>query len=374
MNRALRLLAILFLSGCSSAAGPGSGSGGGGGNLQIPTAVYYVNLGTATNSIAAFSTAPVAGGGSPSALTGSPFSTTGSSSVGSPFGLAFKPGRGVLYAVNDSGTVSSFTVNADGTLTTLGAAASTGGTAASGVAVNPAGTFAAVANSANNSIHMFTVTNTGLTALGSPVTTGGLNGPVALAFSPDGSHLFAGNTGGSGVGISAFSVSGIGVLTAVSGSPFSTGGNLTEGLAISPDGSTLYAAVQDTAKIAALAIAGTGSLSALGTVSTCVAPIGIALNAGGSHLYVACAASNAVDVFTVSGAAVSHLAGPYATQSQKTAMVSLDGSGQLLVALDENSFGVTLFAVHADGTLNGAPAGLYSNGTTSGNQAAVLAR
>ncbi len=367
------MLAILLLSGCSSAAGPGSGSGGGGGNLQIPTAVYYVNLGTATNSIAAYSTAPVAGGGSPSALTGSPFSTTGSSSVGSPFGLAFRPGRGVLYAVNDAGTVSSFTVNADGTLTTLGAAANTGGTGASGVAVNSTGTFAAVANSANNSIQMFTVTGSGLAALGSPVMTGGLQTPASLAFSPDGSHLFAGNTGGSGVGISAFSVSGIGVLTAVSGSPFSTGGNLTEGLAISPDGSTLYAAVQDTAKIAALAIAGTGSLSALGTVSTCVAPIGLALNAGGSHLYVACAASNAVDVFSVSGAAVSHLAGPYATQSQKTAMVSLDGSGQLLVALDEISSGVTLFAVHADGTLNGAPAALYSNGTTSA-QAAVLAR
>jgi len=375
MHKAYRLLAALILTGCSSAAAPGSG-GGGGNPLPIPSAIFYVNLGTTTanNSVAAFSTAPVAGGGTPSALTGSPYNTTGSSSVGSPFGIAFKPGRGFLYAVNDTGTVSAFTVNADGTLATLGSAVSTGGTGASGIALNPAGTFAAAANSVNNTVQMFSVAVNGtLAAVGSPVGTGGLNAPAAVAFSQDGAHLYVSNNGGSG-GVSGFNVSILGALTAISGSPFASGGAATQGIVVSPNGSTVYAADQDTSKIAALAIAGDGSLSSQGTVSTATAPIGIALNAAGTILYVAAAASNAVDVFTVSGSSMSHLAGPYATQSTKTAMVSLDGSGKLLVALDELSFGATLFAVRPDGTLNGAPAPSYSIGTNSGHPAAVLAR
>jgi DNA-binding beta-propeller fold protein YncE len=363
--------AIAIGTGCT---GPGyNGNGGGGGNPTptppIPAGIYYVNTGENPNRVTAQNSAPVAGGGIPSNLPGSPFGTGQNGATGAPFGIALAKSGTVLYVVNSSmNNVTAFAVAADGTLTLI-AAGTTGvtGTGPSGICVDPASTRAAVADATSGSVDTFTISGTN--TLVAAHSAGGLNTPVTCAFSQDGTHVYV--TGAAG--IYGFNIDAGGALTPIAGSPYD---NTTPFQGIATTLTAAFAASQTASGLGVFLIQADGSLQFQQLLPTAAAPIGLALTPSGNAVYVACAGARAVDGFSINGVTLNRLGGaPYPTQANQSAYLSVSSAGNLLVVLSKIDLAVTLFAIKSDGSLGFAPANLYGIGVPAGaNPAAVVAR
>ena len=108
------------------------------------------------------------------------------------------------------------------------------------MAFSPSGGLLATANSGAGSVSVFSVAADGaLTPVGTPFTTGLGSGPMSVAFSPSGGLLATANKNVNTV--SVFSVAAGGALTAVTGSPFTTGTGPAS-VAFSPSGGLLATA------------------------------------------------------------------------------------------------------------------------------------
>ena len=369
-----RDLALLLI--CAAIAGcTGAGGGGGPGPTPtppIPAGDYYVNagLGPVNNEVFGLSTAPIAAGAGPTALPGSPYSTGNNGQSGAPFGIALaNPSGTVLYAVNDdAANVTAFPVNADGSLGTAIGPYATTGAGPSGICIDPTSTHAAVANTSANNVELFTIAANGALT---PVSNGsgnGLSGPIDCAFSSNG-FLYVTNSSGTG-GISAFSFPG-NALTPVPSSPFQAGTKY-QGIVVASG--VVFAASQISNNLFIASINVSGQLVSGSNFATDAAPIGVTITPNGKYLYVAAAGARVVDGYSITGTALSPLAGsPYQTQANKTAVVSVNGAGTLLVALDEVDFAVTVFAITSNGTLGYAPINEYSFNST-GNPLGIVAR
>jgi hypothetical protein len=117
-------------------------------------------------------------------------------------------------------------------------------------------------------VSVFTVgAGGGLTAVsGSPFATGGACcGADAVVVTPDGRHLYVTNFSGSG-SVSGFSVGASGALTPLPGSPWAAGTQPT-GLAITPNGEYLYATNGGASSVSAYAVGASGVLTPLGSMS-----------------------------------------------------------------------------------------------------------
>ena len=371
------LLVALTLTACTSGASSGGGGGsGGGGTTPIPSGIFYVNEGTASpNTVGAFSTSQIAGGGQLSPMAGSPIQVTGQDGhSGAPFGIALALGGTVLYVVNSNQpSITAFIVNSDGTLKTPAINSYALASTASGVCVDPASQFAAVVVTGNNSVQPYAINADGSLTAAASTTLNGLSTPIACTYSADSKYLYVSNNSGTG-GISGFIVGSGGSLLPIAGSPYATGpGNNFQGIVAST--TALFAANQAGNGLEILAIAANGALVSPSFFGTAFGPIGLALSPGGKYLYVAAAAKRAVDGYAVSGQSLIALAGtPYSTTATKTAMVSVNSAGTLLVALDEApDNAVTLFAINSNGTLSFAPTAEYVFGSGI-NPMAVVAR
>jgi 6-phosphogluconolactonase len=172
-----------------------------------------------------------------------------------PSAIAVTPSINALFVANSaSNSISSYTINTDGTLTAVSGTTPTGLTP-TGLAIDPAGKFLFVANqgwnndpnSGRSSVSVFAINGTGLAKVaGSPFTTipAGFsypNGtlPSGLVVSASGEFLYVASELANFV--SAFSVSSSGVLTPL-GVPFYNSGLGPAGLAITPKGDFLYVA------------------------------------------------------------------------------------------------------------------------------------
>jgi DNA-binding beta-propeller fold protein YncE len=370
--QALAALGIGAAIAAGAGCGPGANGGpGGGGNPPptpaIPADIYYVNTGETANRVTAQSSAPIVSGGIPSPLPGSPFATGQNGTTGAPFGIALAKGGTVLYAANsNSNNVTAFTVAANGTLTTIATTGVTGGTAPSGICVNPLSTLAAVVDT-SGAVDTFTINGAG--ALVNAHTANGLNTPVTCAFSQDGAHVYV----TSAAGIYGYSIDAAGNLASTLGSPY----NMPNGFqGIATSSVAVFAASLTTSALGVFLINADGSLSFQQFAPVAAAPYGVALTPSGNAVYIACAGLRAVDGFSVNGVALNRLAGaPYPTQANKSAYVSVSSAGNLLVVLDELDLAVTLFAINSDGTLGFAPTNIYGIGVPAGaNPAAVVAR
>ncbi len=137
-----------------------------------------------------------------------------------PFGSAMTPDGQFLFVSNPedgaNGTVSSFRVNANGTLTPVVQA----------LGVAPA------------------------------------NHPLNMAVSPDGDHLYVAARLSNSV--LAYTINANGTLTAVPGSPFGTGGTDGKGVAITPDGEHLYVSNNVSDNVSRFTVLPSGALTSAG--------------------------------------------------------------------------------------------------------------
>ena len=159
-----------------------------------------------------------------------------------PIWVSIDPLDRFVYVSNSTdGSVSGYKIGAGGSLSSLGAAFTTGFTAGAQVgnlAIDPSGQFLYATDTANNQVVGFTIgaVNGALTPLttGFPVqlattpTPGA--GPVPITIDPSGDFLYVGNTYNDT--ISEFSVNSAGQLTQITGSPLSFSGSGANGFAI----------------------------------------------------------------------------------------------------------------------------------------------
>ncbi len=160
-----------------------------------------------------------------------------------PFGSGITPDGRFLYVSNPDdgaqGSLSSFAVNANGTLTPIQQALTLGATDGShplNIAISPDGQHLYVATRATNTVNAYDIgANGALSEIsGSPFATDGTNGK-AIAITPDGQHLYVANNVTNTV--SGFNVAADGSLTLIPSSPYPTGGVEAdlESIAITPN-------------------------------------------------------------------------------------------------------------------------------------------
>jgi 6-phosphogluconolactonase len=178
--------------------------------------IYGFRLDRSTGALTLLPGFPVASGG------------TGTNTNASE-NLAYAGGR--LYVVNDgSDTLTAFAVNhVTGALTALPfKPAVLGAGTWTCVAVHPSGSPVVVGSLTGVLASVVVTATTATTAPGSPFATGANS--LSCGFSQTGAHVYTG--GFTGVSLAGFSVNAsTGVLTALAGSPFNSGGNNPVGYA-----------------------------------------------------------------------------------------------------------------------------------------------
>lgn len=202
-----------------------------GGTCEVDrVTAYSVGTDGAVSSIGSFVT------GTTNVVAGGP----------NPFGSGITPDGKFLYVSNPNdgpnGTLSGFSVNADGTLTALSSGFPLD-TGASGkhpldIAISPDGARLYVATTGSGTVNAYDIAASGSLSpiAGQPFPTGEADGK-ALALAPDGKRLYV--TSPTGHNVTGFDVAADGSLTEMAGSPFAAGdipaGPDLQSIAITPN-------------------------------------------------------------------------------------------------------------------------------------------
>jgi 6-phosphogluconolactonase len=296
----LTLLALVLIS-CSTASQNGTSANGilyvtTQGNNSVTT--FGIDLNSGKLSTASKTAAT---GNAPSAIMATP------------------KGDAVFVANAQDGTISSYMVNTDGTLTASGSPTAAG-ILPTGMAIDSGGKFLFVANQGtfsdptSGTVSVYSINGAALTPVGSFSTAanGAVSGPgpVSVAVTPDTAYLYAANQFSNTV--AAFSVDSTGALTPL-GIPSYNVGTSPSAVALTPDGNFLYVGNQGSNNISAFAVCvnasltcvtPNGSLTAVpnSPFSAGLGPISIApaADSQGEYLLVADYASNEISQYRVS--------------------------------------------------------------------------
>lgn len=210
--------------------------------------------------------------GALSPLPGSPFDL----GVFDPRAVAVSPDGGFLYITARRGPLGPPVSNADRAIAVASIAASgvptpIGGspffgtpTNPFGAAISPDGSRLFVTALTPDDIEVFNLnpaTGAPSAVGGSPFNTG--DAPLVLASTPDGSRVYTG-LAGTGEAVQGFDVNpATGALSSIAGTPLAAGGD-PNGIAIAPDGSTVYSSLlANPGVVSAMTIADNGGLTAL---------------------------------------------------------------------------------------------------------------
>lgn len=190
---------------------------------------------------------------------------------GVPKGVAATPDGRFLYVSHglpsdtERAVVVGFAINADGTLTQLPDEAQIG-ISGGAVTITPDGRFLYVANQVSNDVYGFSIRADGsLRPVPSSPTPAG-DFTFGATVSPDGRHLYATSVGavtGQKEGVWAYAIGGDGRLTTVTGSPF-VDGDGPVGLAFAPDGRHLYVSNFNSSDVSTFEVAASGALTVAG--------------------------------------------------------------------------------------------------------------
>jgi 6-phosphogluconolactonase len=278
-----------------------------------------------------------------------------------------------VYTNNDRSpnSISAFSAAATGALSPVpGSPFLTGGNGAGGgffasdrITTAVVKDFLYAANSGSNNVSAFAINpSTGvLTAVpGSPFATGGIADGIGISLTatPDDKFLIAAN--GASMNITVFSVGANGSLTPVAGSPFPTGaGGSLASAKVTSDGKFLALSWAPGA-LSMFNISATGGLTPV-TGSTFPDPgaAGIDCNCAATQLYVALngAASARVDVFNIGASGVlARIAGsPFTGPGLNSNVAILTPDDSKLFVSNQATNTVTVFSVASNGSLTVVP-------------------
>ncbi len=156
-----------------------------------------------------------------------------------PGNIRLHPTRDCAYVANNgSGNVSAFSASG-GALTHVANVATGGG--ATAIDVTPDGKYLYVANSSAQTVSIFEVeSDCDLASVGT--LSAGVTAPNDVRVHPNGQFLYVSNFSGATGSVSAFAIAGDGTLSAITGSPFLTGGDASYAIRFSDDGAYLFSA------------------------------------------------------------------------------------------------------------------------------------
>ena len=236
------------------------------------------------------------------------------------------------YSIDTSGVLASIDANGN---TTAYEPTIRAGDIPVAIAIDPAGSYAYVANANSgsaSSICGISTTNNGcITVFAINKTTGALtptnatgtggsnistgNGPTSIVIDPSGKFVYVTNLNDDTVSDYAIN-SADGTLLALSQSPYPTGGGTgPSSITIYPDGTFAYVTDSATGKVATYprdtttGVLGTPTTLSTGATGT-TAPNSISIDSSGHYAYVANSGTNSISVFSISGGALSKVACP----------------------------------------------------------------
>jgi 6-phosphogluconolactonase len=171
------------------------------------------------------------------------------------------------------GTVSQYTVGADGALTPMSPAAVNTGSATSqpnSLIVDPTSAYLYVANAGDNTVSQFNIGASGaLTLAGAPVATGGTY-PFSVTVDPTGKFVYVANTGSvpntpvvTGT-ISQFAIGALGVLTPIAPGSVAAGLGVSS-VTVDPTGMYAYATNRGESSLSQYTIGLNGALTPMST-------------------------------------------------------------------------------------------------------------
>jgi DNA-binding beta-propeller fold protein YncE len=208
-----------------------------------------------------------------------------------PSSVALTPDGKSAYVSNvDSptanGTVSQYSVGADGTLTPKSPAEVAAPPNPQLVVVAPDGKSAYVPEFAFGRVYQFDITANGTLAPKTPPTVPAGSNPQGAAVAPDGSSLYVSNASGNSV--SQYDIGPGGALSPKS-PPTVPAGDFAASVVASPDGTSIYVANAGGGSVSQYDVGAGGTLSPKtpATVAAGAFPVGAAISADGSSLYVA---------------------------------------------------------------------------------------
>jgi DNA-binding beta-propeller fold protein YncE len=117
-------------------------------------------------------------------------------------------------ANNGDGTVSQYTIDANGTLTAMNPATVNAGVNPRSVAVDPSGKYVYVANNGDGTVSQYTIGANGTLTAMNPATVNAGTGPISVAVDPSGKYVYVANNGDGTV--SQYTIGANGTLTAMS--------------------------------------------------------------------------------------------------------------------------------------------------------------
>jgi 6-phosphogluconolactonase len=283
-----------------------------------------------------------------------------------PVALALHPSTNLLYVANlSANTVSGYMVDhTTGILTPIGTALPPTPTGPSpvGLGINSTGQFLFVLNQGDASISVFGIDQTRgiLTQIGAPFATG-LTNPQTLMASPVAPLLFVAS-GTAPSQISPFSISAGGTLALVPGAFTGGTGSNFAGIRIDPKGQFLYAADSANNNVVSLKIAGSGALTPVAgsPFAAGTQPVGVAVDATSSFVYVSNAGTNNISAYKSNAGVLTQVGGsPYSTQQAGTVpttqpgFLTVDGTNNFLYVSNVATKEIGAFAINAsDGTLS----------------------
>ncbi len=299
----------------------------------------YVSTGLTPNSLLTFVFDTATGTfGSPNTI------------AGAPAGIDTKvyPGSTFLYVSDfNSGSIFAYSIDrSTGALTALaGSPFSFPGHTGNGgpIAIDPAGKFLFNSN-ASGAIVSYTINSqTGFLTPGTAPVVNDSNQPIYLLVDPTGKFLLVSNhADSSGRNYSVFSIdSTAGVLTAVSGSPFTIGQNTgPQQIVLNSNDSVLYAALSSSQQVNALNFdsATTGALTAFqgAPYPAQSMPTSVALLSSGQFLYAGNNGAGTVSQYSVN-ATTGALTPGNILQVGNPTFLQIDSSGQFLIIVGASS-------------------------------------
>lgn len=314
--------------------------------------VLYPYVAGNPNTVTSFSIDQATGGlsaGLQTVLTGS-----------APIYVAVSPNGKFCYVVNDSGTVSAYTIDPiTGELTQVAKSPFAAGIHPASIAVSQDSKFAYVPNSGSNDISAFSIdASTG--ALypipGSPFPSGAPTGtPESIALDPTGKFAFVANGPGTTT-VDEFSIDSLtGALTAMAGNPLAAGGG-PRALAFAPNGTFLYEA-DDLGTISAYAFSPpNGAITPVAGSPFMVGGelLGIQVDPIGRFLYVADTELNNIPGFAInssSGVLAPLIGSPFMVNTRPNSVV-IDPTGMYAYVTYYHGDGeISAYSVDSTGAL-----------------------
>ena len=247
-----------------------------------------------------------------------------------------------------------------GALTSVGTAVT--GTTPRGVAIDPSGRFAIVANYGGNTVQPFTINqSTGALTAGTAVAT--MTSPYGIAIDPTGRYAYVcgGNT--APYGVQPYTINQVtGALTAVGTA--ATAGATPNAIAVDPTGRFVYITNQSDATVQGFSVTqGTGALTSVGTQPTGTGPFAVVADPTGRFVFVANQGLATVQAYTINQVTGALTSVGTAAAGTNPRQLAVEPTGRFLFVTNYGSNTVQPFSINqSTGALT--PGTAVATGTT----------